>query len=89
MLIIDSPKVPFYSYEDCKMILRALNYVLDYYDVADLKMYCIYASTITVIYMERIHPSDARDEKITFYPNVMGSLYHVHALCDHKELGDE
>ena len=45
------------------MILRALNHVLDYYDVADLEMYCIYASALTVIYMERIHPSDAGDEK--------------------------
>ena len=86
---MDSLKAPLYSYEDYKMILYALNHILDYVYVPDLKMYCVYASALTVIYMERIHPSDARDENITFYPNVMGSLYHVQALCDHKELEDE
>ena len=88
-MITDSLKAPLYSYEDCKMILRALDHILDYDEVADLKMYCVYASALTVIYMERIHPSDARDEDITCFPNVMESLYHVHALCDHKELEDE
>ena len=86
---MDSPKAPFYSYEDYKMILYALNHILDYVYVPDLEMYCVYASALTVIYMERIHPSDARDEDITRFPNVMESLYHVHALCDHKELEDE
>ena len=72
-----SAKAPLYSCGDCKMILYALNHILDYDYVADLKMYCIYASALTVIYMERIHPSDARDEDITRFPNVMESLYHV------------
>ena len=86
---MDSLKAPLYSYEDCKMILIALDHILDYDEVADLKMYCVYASALTVFYMERIHQSDARDEDITRFPNVMESLYHVHALCDHKELEDE
>ena len=84
-----SAEAPLYSCGDCKMILYALNHILDFDYVADLKMYYIYASELTVIYMERIHPSDARDENNTFYLNIMESLYHVHALCDHKELEDE